>query len=228
MAYTRKTPAKTAPATETEPEVIVAAAEVETDNVSVTTEPTVDTEKENLKAELEALKAQMKMMADMIASSKAAPAEAPAEKKPDRYITFINMAPGVTYLRGNSMYKIEGQFTKRIFTEREARMIVNNMPNAISQGLVYILDADFVKECDLEDVYRTLLSNKDLETLLKREPNDVIEIYKNASPTQKNIIIGMIIDKKLNAERIDGNILLELQNLSGRNLIDIEPLEKED
>lgn len=221
MAYTRKTAT-----TKTDDVQEVKAAPI----VEPTVEnkaPVVDTEKENLKAELEALKAQMKMMADMIASSKSTTMEAPVEKKPDRYIPFVNMAPGITYLRGSSMYKIEGQFTKRLFTEREARMIVNNMPNAISQGLVYILDAEFVKDCDLEDVYRTLLNNKDMENLLKKDPNSVIEIYKNASPAQKNIIIGMIIDKKLNAERIDGNILLELQSLSGRNLVDIEPLEKE-
>lgn len=221
MAYTRKTATtKTDDVQEVKAAPIV---EPTVENVA----PVVDTEKENLKAELEALKAQMKMMADMIASNKSATTEMTTEKKPDRYIPFVNMAPGITYLRGSSMYKIEGQFTKRLFTEREARMIVNNMPNAISQGLVYILDAEFVKDCDLEDVYRTLLNNKDMENLLKKDPNSVIEIYKNASPAQKNIIIGMIIDKKLNAERIDGNILLELQSLSGRNLVDIEPLEKE-
>lgn len=221
MAYTRKTAT-----TKTDDVQEVKAAPIVEPTVEDVA-PVVDTEKENLKAELEALKAQMKMMADMIASSKSNTMEAPVEKKPDRYIPFVNMAPGITYLRGSSMYKIEGQFTKRLFTEREARMIVNNMPNAISQGLVYILDAEFVKDCDLEDVYRTLLNNKDMENLLKKDPNSVIEIYKNASPAQKNIIIGMIIDKKLNAERIDGNILLELQSLSGRNLVDIEPLEKE-
>lgn len=221
MAYTRKT----ATTKTDDVQEVKAASIVEPPAEDVA--PVVDTEKENLKAELEALKAQMKMMADMIASNKSTTTETPAEKKPDRYIPFVNMAPGITYLRGSSMYKIEGQFTKRLFTEREARMIVNNMPNAISQGLVYILDAEFVKDCDLEDVYRTLLNNKDMENLLKKDPNSVIEIYKNASPAQKNIIIGMIIDKKLNAERIDGNILLELQSLSGRNLVDIEPLEKE-
>lgn len=221
MAYTRKTAT-----TKTDDVQEVKAAPIVEPTVEDVA-PVVDTEKENLKAELEALKAQMKMMADMIASNKSATTEMATEKKPDRYIPFVNMAPGITYLRGSSMYKIEGQFTKRLFTEREARMIVNNMPNAISQGLVYILDAEFVKDCDLEDVYRTLLNNKDMENLLKKDPNSVIEIYKNASPAQKNIIIGMIIDKKLNAERIDGNILLELQSLSGRNLVDIEPLEKE-
>lgn len=221
MAYTRKTAT-----TKTDDVQEVKAAPIAEPTVEDVA-PVVDTEKENLKAELEALKAQMKMMADMIASNKSATTEMTTEKKPDRYIPFVNMAPGITYLRGSSMYKIEGQFTKRLFTEREARMIVNNMPNAISQGLVYILDAEFVKDCDLEDVYRTLLNNKDMENLLKKDPNSVIEIYKNASPAQKNIIIGMIIDKKLNAERIDGNILLELQSLSGRNLVDIEPLEKE-
>lgn len=221
MAYTRKTAT-----TKTDDVQEVKAAPIVEPTVEDVA-PVVDTEKENLKAELEALKAQMKMMADMIASNKSATTEMTTEKKPDRYIPFVNMAPGITYLRGSSMYKIEGQFTKRLFTEREARMIVNNMPNAISQGLVYILDAEFVKDCDLEDVYRTLLNNKDMENLLKKDPNSVIEIYKNASPAQKNIIIGMIIDKKLNAERIDGNILLELQSLSGRNLVDIEPLEKE-
>ena len=48
---------------------------------------------------------------------------------------------------------------------------------------------------------------------------------------QKEIIIDKIVNKKLNHENVDANILLELGKLSGKNLIDVEnpddiPLDK--
>ena len=132
------------------------------------------------KAEFEQMKTQMQMMMQMLSMNNSN--SKPEEKKQDRYITFVNMTKGRYVLKGNSFYTIENQFEHRKFIEKEARIIVNNMPNSIKEGKVYILDADFVKECDLDGVYETLLSDKEMIELLNRGPSCVAEVYKNACP----------------------------------------------
>ena len=130
------------------------------------------------KSEFEQMKAQMQMLMQMMAMGNNAQSQ---EKKSEKQITFVNMTKGKFVLKGSSYYTIDEQFWIRRFIEREARMIVNNMPKSIRDGKVYILDADFVKECELEDVYVDLLSDKQMKELLTKKPSYVVEVYKNAN-----------------------------------------------
>ena len=120
----------------------------------------------------------------------------------DRNITFVNLTNGTAVLRGNGVWKLEGRFASRTFLEREARIIVNNMPNMIRSGMVYITDAQFVEDNDLSEVYLHILSDKDMKELLNHDASYVIDVYKNVSEGQKEVIINMIIDKKLAGERL--------------------------
>ena len=176
------------------------------------------------KSEFEQMKAQMQMLMQMMAMGNNAQSQ---EKKSEKQITFVNMTKGKFVLKGSSYYTIDEQFGTRRFIEREARMIVNNMPKSIRDGKVYIFDADFVKDCELEDVYVDLLSDKQMKELPTKKPSYVVEVYKNANKAQKQIIVDMIENKKLNGEDVDANILLQIGELSGKNLIEITPIENE-
>lgn len=131
----------------------------------------------------------------------------------------MNMTPGTCVLKGSSVYRIEGQFKSRSFLEREARIIVNNMKNAIEQGYIYIANADFVKENDLDLIYENLLSDKELRELFGKNPQVIIETYKTVNEGQKQIIVDMIQEAKENNKYIDANVLLEIGKLSGVDLI---------
>lgn len=178
------------------------------------------------KSEFDQMKAQMETLMQMMAMGAIGGKQ--ESKKEEKYITFVNMTKGKFVLKGSSYYTIDEQFGTRRFIEREARMIVNNMPQSVRDGKVYILDADFVKNCELEDVYVDLLSNKQMKELLTKEPSYVAEVYKNANKAQKQIIVDMIENKKLNGEDVDANILLQIGQLSGKNLIEIAPIKDED
>lgn len=178
------------------------------------------------KSEFDQMKAQMETLMQMMAMGAFGGKQ--ESKKEEKYITFVNMTKGKFVLKGSSYYTIDEQFGTRRFIEREARMIVNNMPQSVRDGKVYILDADFVKDCELEDVYVDLLSNKQMKELLTKEPSYVAEVYKNANKAQKQIIVDMIENKKLNGEDVDANILLQIGQLSGKNLIEIAPIKDED
>ena len=186
--------------------------------------PEADEEKEALKAKLEEMQKQMAFMMGQLSAQTET-----TEKKPvkERNIPFINLTAGTFVLKGSQYWDLAGQFSQRMFLEREARIIVNNMQNAIRSGLVYIADAQFIEDNELEEAYRGLLDDKKFKTLLDNKSEYVIEVYKNASPSQQNIIIDMIANKKSNGESVDANILLELGKLSGKDLINIEPNEGE-
>lgn len=176
-------------------------------------------ENEVLKAQIAEMKAQMELMAQMMANKSSEPIR---PTKNDRMITFVNLTNGTAVLRGNQNWALEGRYASRAFLEREARIIVNNMPNMIRSGMVYITDADFVKENDLADAYVNMLSDTDMKSLLAQDAKNVIDVYKNVSDNQKQIIIDMIIEQRKAGAKIDGNILTELGELCGKDLVHIE------
>ena len=189
---------------------------------TVTTDKDISSENEALKKQMEEMKAQMEAMSKMLAEAKSTPVAEKSGVNKDRNITFVNLTNGTAVLRGNSFWKLEGRCASRTFLEREARIIVNNMPNIIRSGMVSITDAQFVEYNDLSAVYLNILSNKDLKELLDHDASYVIDVYKNVSEGQKEVIINMIIDKKLAGEKVDNNVLVELGQLSGKDLINID------
>lgn len=176
-------------------------------------------ENEALKAQIAEMKAQMELMAQMMANKSNEPVHS---AKNDRMITFVNLTNGTAILKGNQNWALEGQYASRSFLEREARIIVNNMPNMIRSGMVYIADSQFVQDNDLADVYMNMLSDTDLKNLLAKDASYVIDMYKNVSDGQKQIIIDMILEKRRAGEKVDGNILTELSELCGKDLIHVE------
>lgn len=175
---------------------------------------------------------QEQQMADLMAQIKVmmqaqAQTVVPVEEKKARSIKFISLVQGGLSLRGNRMYHIDKQFGYKMIPEGEATAIVSNMPNTIANGLVYIADKDFISRMELDGVYEEILSDKQLKDLLQKNANDVCEIYKQASPAQKEIIVDMVINRKLNGLPIDANIVVEIGKLCGKDLMGITPEEEE-
>lgn len=191
-------------------------------------QPKIDKEKEELEKKIKEQEAQMKELQEkinlLLAGSLMNNKE---EKKSKKNIKFVNMTSGGFTIRGNRFYHLDKQFDSLSFSENEAKTIVSNMPQSITNGLLYIADADFVEECELDGVYENIIDDITLKNLLNNSVPDVCEIYKNASEEQKKIIIEMIVDKKINNIPIDANILVELGKLCGKDLIGIEPLDEE-
>ena len=208
MANTTKTTKK--PSTTKTKEAVLKEKETKTEDIKV------DNEKEDLKKQIAEMKAQMELMAQMISAKKNE--EIPITKK-ERQIRFVNLTGGELILKGSQIWKIDGMFNDRYFLEREARIIVNNMRNLISLGMVYIADSQFVEENDLSEIYLHILSDEDLKTLLQKDSSYVIEAYKTVNDGQKEIIIDMIRNELAAGHEVDGNVLVTLSKLSGKNLL---------
>lgn len=200
------------------------AKKSETTTTTKTNDSVVNNENELLKQQIEEMKAQMALMSQMIANQ-----QPQVEKKPDpnKRIEFVNLTHGTLVLRGSRLYEIVGQFNKRDFSDNEARLILNNSHNAVVNGLVYITDAEFVKENNLADIYESLLNDKDLRTLLSKNASKVIEIYQNSNSSQRKIILDMIESKQLNTQDVDANILMKLSEMSNKDLMRVGKYDEE-
>lgn len=188
----------------------------------------VDTEKEQLRAQLAEQQKKMEELMAQMSVMMQAQAGGVVDTKPKsvkRNIKFINMTASAFVIHGTRFYNLDKQFAYRTFPETEAKVIFNNMPKAITDGLLYIADHDFIDECGLEDVYTDLLTVDDLKNLFTTSVEDICEIYRNANDSQREIIIDMVSDKVMNGEPIDANILVRLGQLSGKDLIGMEKLE---
>ncbi len=202
-------------------------ANATTENEATNNAPVID-ETADLKAKLAE---QEKQMADMMAQMQVmmqvqagnTPVIAEPVVKQARSIKFINLAAGGLNLKGNRFYHMDAQFDSKMIPESEARAIVNNMPNTMTNGMVYIADADFVREMELDGAYEDMLSDEQMKALLNKSVGEVCEIYRNASDAQKQIIIDMVADRRANGMPVDANVVVELSRICGKDLMDIEP-----
>lgn len=192
------------------------------------TTPVVDTEKEQLKAQLaeqqqrmEEMMAQMQVLMQAQSNSITPTKSANSNKQ----IVFINMTAGGLNLKGTRMYHIDNQFGTKSVQESEARVIVANMPNTIANGYVYIPDNEFLESCNMGGVYDGMLNDEQMKTLLNQDANYVCDVFENATDSQKRIIIDMVSDRQLNGKPVDANILVRLCKLTGVDFLDIEPLD---
>ena len=201
-----------------------------TKKATAPTTPVVDTEKEQLKAQLAE---QQKRMEEMMAQMQVlmqAQSNSTTSTKPvnsNKQIVFINMTSGGLNLKGTRMYHIDNQFGTKSVQESEARVIVANMPNTIADGYVYIPDNEFLESCNMGGVYDGMLNDEQMKTLLNQDANYVCDVFENATDSQKRIIIDMVSDRQLNGNPVDANILVRLGKLAGVDFLDIEPLEEE-
>ena len=207
----------------------VKSAEAEGVETAEVTNSAVE-ENEALKAKIAEQEQQMSdLMAQIKVMMQAQAATNPVniEEKAARGIKFISLVSGGLTLKGNRMYHIDKQFGYKMIPESEARAILSNMPNTIASGMVYIADKEFVNKNDLSGVYEEILSDKQLKELLQQNANDVCEIYKQASMAQREIIVDMVVNRKLNGLPIDANIVVEIGKLCGKDLMSITPEEEE-
>lgn len=178
----------------------------------------------NQSPSIEELMAQIAELKNQISKSNTVVENKEETAPEEKMIRFISLARGSVLLKGtaNRPYEIEGRFAERMFSESEARAIVNLMGSYMREGFVYIDDAKFVKSVGLADAYKNILTPEVLKNLFNQNPNTVISAYENATEGQRQLIIDMVYEKKNNGEVIDANILMQLGKMSGIDLLDTE------
>lgn len=99
--------------------------------------------------------------------------------------------------------------------------IVKNNGDFAREGLFYIANEQAVKKLRLNRFYENLIDDKTFQNLFVMDAKTVIELYKTASKLQQEQIVSLIedrIEKKLD---VDGNILIQIGKLCGKDFLSI-------
>lgn len=123
------------------------------------------------------------------------------------------------------IYKFTKQFESRPIPESDLKEIVRAMPRTAREGYFYILDSDFIRNNGLSSSYRNILTQTEMANIFSLNSKEFMEKYSYVPEAQKKIIENMLINKRLMNEDVDANIMLALQKATGRNYMEIEPLE---
>lgn len=97
--------------------------------------------------------------------------------------------------------------------------IVKNKPKFAKEGVYYISNEKAVSKLRLTNDYKNIISNDLFAHLLDEKPTVVVEAYKKAPRLQKEQIVGMIEEKLANKEEVDGNVLVKIGKLCGKDFL---------
>lgn len=101
----------------------------------------------------------------------------------------------------------------------DLRDICKNMRRFAQEGLFYILNDTAINKLRLNTSYNRMLGFEDMQNLESKPASVVIELYKLASPAQKDEILNTFLEKYRSGKPVDINIIKELGDLVGRNLL---------
>jgi len=74
----------------------------------------------------------------------------------------------------------------------------------------YIMDERVVQRHGLSETYSKILSKEQIDQILNCESREVVQLYKSAPVTQKEIINKILIQKLINGDEIDLNVISAL------------------
>ena len=101
----------------------------------------------------------------------------------------------------------------------DLKEIVKNKPNFAKEGLFYIANDKAVKKLRLTKEYEHIINNDLFAHLLDEKSDVIIKAYKDAPKLQQEQIVAMI-DERLAANKdVDGNVLVKIGKLCGRDFL---------
>lgn len=193
------------------------------------TKEVVDSAVDNLSAlmkKLEEMQAQLnelKAENDSLKTQKVAVDE-DEELTADTDITVISQTVGKLVLStlGNGLgtvYRFEQFGEVQDIPFGDLRDIVKNKPYFAREGLYYIANAQAVKKLRLGAQYKNIIDNKTLEHLFENDAKTIVSLYESAPTLQQQQIVGLIEDRLAKKIDVDGNVLIQIGKLCGKDFL---------
>ena len=104
----------------------------------------------------------------------------------------------------------------------ELRDIVRSNRGFAENLIFYIKNEDVVKKLHLTSFYNKYASDDEMRSILSVDPKNAVKIYEKASAYQKENIVLMLTNAKLEGRVVDANILSEIGRLVNKDLINID------
>ena len=140
-------------------------------------------------------------------------------------ILVMSLTPNKLNLVGDGgavLFSFDEMYEEQFIDYASLKEIVRLNRDMARNGRFYILDERVVNKLRLKNNYKNVLNPEQLKKILSVDVNKAIELYKMANDVQKRTIIELVKQSKFKGDTIDYNLLGELSNLSGINLIEIE------
>lgn len=203
------------------------SAKTPTETTNIQDIESITKENNELKAQMSQMQEQMNTLLQKFAMLNLSGQNFNQQDKDINVVSLVN-ATLLISTNGRSdgkVYKFTKQFESQPIPESDLKEIVRAMPRTAREGYFYILDSDFVRNNGLSSSYRNILTQTEMANIFSLNSKEFMEKYNYVSDAQKKIIENMLINKRLMNEDVDANIMLALQKVTGRNYMEIEPLE---
>ena len=143
----------------------------------------------------------------------------------DEDILVVSLTPNKLNLvgsDGSTLFSFDSMYEEQYIDYASLKEIVRVNRDMAKNGRFYILDEKAVNKLRLKNNYKTVLTPEQMKKILSSNTEHAIELFKLANATQQKIIVDMVIQAKFRGDNVDYNLLRELGELSGVNLIDAE------
>lgn len=148
------------------------------------------------------------------------------ELKADDLITVVSLYNGKLNLStlGNgkgTVFKFTKFGEKKRILYSDLIAVIENQRSFLEAGRFYIEDSDVVRRHGLNDLYKNILTKEKMEEVFQCNPESSLELYKIANESQRDVINRILINKLVNEEDIDLNIVSSISLLGKKKLIEI-------
>lgn len=143
----------------------------------------------------------------------------------DEDILVVSLTPNKLNLvgsDGSTLFSFDAMYEEQYIDYASLKEIVRVNRDMAKNGRFYILDEKVVNKLRLKNNYKNVLTPEQMKQILSSNTEHAVELYKLANATQQQTIIDVVRQAKFNGKDVDYNLLRELGELSGVNLIDAE------
>ena len=143
----------------------------------------------------------------------------------DEDILVVSLTPNKLNLvgsDGSTLFSFDAMYEEQYIDYASLKEIVRVNRDMAKNGRFYILDEKAVNKLRLMNNYKNVLTPEQMKQILSSNTEHAVELYKLANATQQQTILDVVRQAKFNGKDVDYNLLRELGELSGVNLIDAE------
>lgn len=143
----------------------------------------------------------------------------------DEEILVISLMPNKLNLVGDGgvvAFSFDHMYEEQYIDYSTLKEIVRLNRQMAKNGRFYIADEKVVNKLRLKNDYKNILSPEQLKQIVGKNVDKSIELYKLAPSGQKHVIVEMVKQAKFNNKNVDYNLLKELSELSGVDLVNVE------
>jgi hypothetical protein len=110
--------------------------------------------------------------------------------------------------------------TKNILYSDLANLI-HNQQSFAEQGRFYIFNKQVIRNHGLDQYYEKFMTKEKIENILQYNRDEIIDLFTNATESQKETLVNILIKKMIDGEDVDVNKIDIISRIYGENLYDI-------